>query len=304
MKVSRNNRIYIILRKTWRRIKRKTDELEYTLRLFKVRNTAILYQNNRKQIENQVNLHWFSLERSDHKENVGDYLSTVVCDYMLLQRGISLKKIVNRKKNLYAIGSIIDGGAQNATVWGSGLIHGEKYISRFEHLFRKLDVRCVRGPETMKVLRKKGYKCPNVYGDPAILMPFIYKPRILEEKQEYVVVLHHQSNIKYSKENKIDIVTSDYKQFIDKLVNSKLVISSSLHGIILAEAYGIPAILLEDSSTDDKFKYDDYYQSTGRSNYPIAPSIEDGIKMTPLRLPNLKPLQENLIKSFPYDLWE
>ena len=98
MKVSRNNRIYIILRKTWRRIKRKTDELEYTLRLFKVRNTAILYQNNRKQIENQVNLHWFSLERSDHKENVGDYLSTVVCDYMLLQRGISLKKIVNRKK--------------------------------------------------------------------------------------------------------------------------------------------------------------------------------------------------------------
>lgn len=304
MKVNKNNTIYIILRKIWWRIKGKIDELEYTLKLFKIRNTAILYQDNRTQMENQVNLHWFSLERPDNKENVGDYLSTVVCNYMLLQRGISIEKKISKKRNLYAIGSIIDGGAQDATIWGSGLIHGEKYISRFEHWFRKLDIRCVRGPETRRVLQKKGYNCPNVYGDPAILMPLIYKPKDLEEKQEYVIILHHQSNIKYYKENKIDIVTSNYKQFIDKLVNSKLVISSSLHGIILAESYGIPAILLKDSPTYDKFKYDDYYQSTGRSNYPIASSIEEGLKMTPPSLPDLKPLQENLLKSFPYDLWE
>ena len=40
---------------------------------------------------------------------------------------------------------------------------------------------------------------------------------------------------------------------------AKLVISSSLHGIILAETYGIPAILLMDKVTNNMFKYNDYY---------------------------------------------
>ena len=44
-------------------------------------------------------------------------------------------------------------------------------------------------------------------------------------------------------DNQIDILTNDWKK-INQIYNSKLIISSSLHGIILAVAYGIPAILL------------------------------------------------------------
>jgi pyruvyltransferase len=52
------------------------------------------------------------------------------------------------------------------------------------------------------------------------------------------------------------------------------------------------------------FKYLDYYYSTGRKDIKIAESFEEALNMEPLKLPDLKPLQEGLMKSFPYDLWE
>jgi pyruvyltransferase len=51
------------------------------------------------------------------------------------------------------------------------------------------------------------------------------------------------------------------------------------------------------------FKYEDYYHSTGRYNFPIASTVEEALEITPAPLPDLKPLQRNLIQSFPVDLW-
>ncbi|WP_346793949.1 polysaccharide pyruvyl transferase family protein, partial [Klebsiella pneumoniae] len=54
--------------------------------------------------------------------------------------------------------------------------------------------------------------------------------------------------------------------FTKEIVNSKFVISGSLHGIIIAEAYGIPAIFLDNNSGESRFKYDDYYFGSGRDS--------------------------------------
>ncbi len=74
---------------------------------------------------------------------------------------------------------------------------------------------------------------------------------------------------------------------------------------IIAEAYGIPAILLcEDLDNEDLFKYYDYYFSTNRYNVKVARTIEEAVTMEPMELPNnLEKLKEGLIDSFPYDLW-
>lgn len=276
-------------------------EFNYMRKMF-LKNKKILNCPVRKVNKSRVNLHWWSTRRSDNMENVGDYLSLVICEYMLQKRNLSFETKVEKTKHLYGVGSIIQGGAQNATIWGSGLKHGKSDIGKLQKITRKLDVRLVRGPETRKVLLENGFKCPALYGDPAIIMPLLYEPNREIKKTNYQVVLHHDTERKNVKA--ITPLTNDYRKFIDKLVNTNLVISSSLHGIILAEAYGTPAILLSDKSTEDLFKYNDYYYSTGRYEYPIANSIEEALETEYAPIPNFELIINNIIDSFPYDLWD
>ncbi len=97
--------------------------------------------------------------------------------------------------------------------------------------------------------------------------------------------------------------TNDYQSVIDQIVQSKLIISSSLHGIILSDSYGVPSVFYRGVDPRVDFKYMDYYASTGRKMDIIATSIEEALKQEPLPLPLLKPLQDMLMDSFPYDLW-
>ena len=93
--------------------------------------------------------------------------------------------------------------------------------------------------------------------------------------------------------------------FIDKIISAKRVISASLHSIVLAEAYGIPAIMLRDTPFSDITKYKEWYYSTGRMDFCIADSIEEAISIEarPLSLDVIRDMQECFIASFPEDLW-
>lgn len=265
------------------------------------RNSMILVDSDIPTKKHSVNLHWWRIGVNDDCKsyNIGDYLSYVVVEWMKTQHDIISDASADGKiKHLYAIGSIIGGGYQDAVVWGSGLIrHNSKYWWR---KMRTLDVRAVRGPLTRQALIENGYDCPQIYGDPAILLPLIYKPAETTKTREYVLVSHY-SCVKGT-ENEVSTQTHDYKEFIDKIVSANLVISNSLHGIILAEAYGVPAIWLQ--SNLDTFKYRDYYAGTGRTDVKSAASVEEALKMTPPELPDLSRLREGLIQAFPAELYK
>ena len=258
------------------------------------RDRIILTDRAAKAVPTDVNLHWWRIP--GQKQNVGDMLSVVVTDYMRSQLGLTEK--AGKKSHLYTIGSIIDGGYQDAVVWGSGLLRGDKRY--WWRCLRKLDVRCVRGPQTRKTLLDNGYACPEVYGDPAILMPLIYPAKKSEKTYPCLVIPHYSFTTEavYI----LSPMTADWRMFVDQILKAELVVSSSLHGIILAEAYGIPAILLNDHDMN-LFKYKDYYYSTGRYEFPVARTVEEAMTMTPAALPDLKSLQQGLINSFPKDLW-
>ena len=85
------------------------------------RNRMLLSNKNRVVHKNCVNLHWWSRCDKNGIENFGDALSPAICKYMLDKKGLSFDKNIDMTKHLYAVGSIIQGGLQNATVWGSGL---------------------------------------------------------------------------------------------------------------------------------------------------------------------------------------
>lgn len=262
---------------------------------------------------NEVNTNWWHINYNQTIQNLGDMLSEVVVDYLCKKNGINKEKKIAKTRHLYGIGSIIFFGNQDATVWGSGSLHEIKFhINSFlRHKFlRRLDVRAVRGPNTKKNLRVLNIACPDVFGDPAMLLPLIYNPK-KEKNIDYLVINHfrdEQSHF-YSNELNIfytDMLTECWKEKIDLILSAKCVISSSLHGVILAESYGIPAILLKPKIESDLFKYEDYYFGTDRDLPRVVKNITEGIDFNfdELCLPNLNKIQFDLIKSFPVDLWE
>lgn len=267
------------------------------------KDSIILGDLTRKTIKNKVNLHYYQVNNSI--ENLGDYLSVVVVDWMTKYFKINTDVELSKTKHLYAIGSIIMNGFQNCTIWGTGFLNdvdGSR-LSRWLKHYRKFDIRAVRGTKTYDAFKKLGFDCPEVFGDPAILMPLIYKPVSGSDLANDYVVIKHMSDNRYV-DNNIDILTTDYAGFIDKIVNSKLVISSSLHGIILAESYGIPAVLyLPENINNTLFKYEDYYYGTGRYKFPVARSVDEALKTKPCELPDIKVMQNDLINSFPHDIY-
>ena len=58
----------------------------------------------------------------------------------------------------------------------------------------------------------------------------------------------------------------DWRQVIKEIVECEMIISSSLHGLILSDAYHIPNIWIKfsDETFDGSFKYLDYFASVKR----------------------------------------
>ena len=278
---------------------------------------------NIKAKDNRVNLFDYHPEITEGKDkiymnsrwNLGDYLGFVITSFMLERKNLSIDTWVEKRKHFGCVGSYVFTSFQHLTVWGGGMLFHPKdgpltyrfFCFLFRNPFSKYDFRAVRGPLTRKQVLKYGHKCPEVYGDPAILMPLIYSPQY-EIKHDILVIPQFLTEAefrkKYPEYYMVSMNTNDYKLIIDAIASCKKVVTSSLHGIILAEAYGVPAIFFRGLRKGIDFKYLDYYYSTGRYNVKIADTFEEALSMEPLPLPDLKSLQEGLIKSFPYDLWE
>lgn len=264
------------------------------LMLTGMNNRYILF-TSRKANKNKVNIDYCH----DFK-NIGDNIAPVIVGYVAEQNGVNIDATISETKHLYAIGSILTAGGQDCTVWGSGLLNTD-ILYRLNG--RQLDVRCVRGPVTRSILMDRGFNVPEVFGDPALLMPFIYNPE-MEKKYKVSIVTHTNSKVILPKGDfhVINVMTDDYKKFVEEIKSSELVISSSLHGIIFSEVYGIKAIFLRPKS--DLLKYFDYYYSTGRLSFPIADTVEQAMKISAPEIPDFSKLQESLIKSFPLDMWK
>lgn len=257
--------------------------------------------------KNQVNLEFWNV-----RVNVGDQLSMPIVKWMLAKKDVVIDKPISRTRHLLALGSIIGSGRFDATVWGSGVNTAQAIYNTGK--FKKnatLIIKAVRGPITKEILSGFGYDCKGcVFGDPGILMPLIFKPEPSEKIYDVSIIGHFKMaqyiNSKYPQYHYINVETSDYKTFIQEICASKKIISSSLHGIILAESYGIPAVFYNENGMMDReiIKYYDWYYLTNRRSVVCASTIEEALHLTPMELPKLDSMREQLMHMFPYELWE
>ncbi len=237
--------------------------------------------------------------------NFGDVLSVKLVERIINAPVEIYKRTrLNNKKKLLAIGSIISFGLDNDIVWGSG-ING-KLLNSKHYNFTTLDIRAVRGPLTRQFLYNNfKIHVPEVYGDPALLTSYFFPEftRKDEPKYDYLIIPHYSDAHLFPKELYPNVVypTDPWDEIIEKIVDSKLVISSTLHGLIVAESWGIPARMLKISNAEPLFKYQDYYYGTNRFGFQFAQSIEEALIMggeAPFEC-DLKKLYD----AFPFEFW-
>lgn len=218
------------------------------------------------------------------------------------------------QKSFSAVGSIINLCNKNTTVWGSGFMNGDEY-------FRGGRICALRGKLSCEKLKKetKGKMVCDVWGDPALLLPLLYVPSS-EKKYNLGIIPHYSETsffyMKYGDNYKvIDLHTKEVKSVIDEITSCMRIVSSSLHGIIVAHAYGIPALWVQNNYIDtDGFKFYDYFSSVdipcyeGYKNYDeiiTDKTYQDALfEKDKYSLPNcaIKDIQLNLLRAFPYPL--
>ena len=171
--------------------------------------------------------------------------------------------IVNK---LFCVGSIIHRANYTCHVWGSGLIEEKDSI-------HTRNVYAVRGPVTKSKI-SNSINSNIAVGDPAILLPLVYNsPKSLKYKVGIIPHVVDYDNVVSRVYNKsiliIDIKTKDVEKIIDEICSCDVIVSSSLHGLIVAHAYRIPALWFSfsDKLVGDNVKFRDYFLSVGLPLY-------------------------------------
>ena len=179
-------------------------------------------------------------------------------------------------EHVVGVGSILHYANKNSIIWGSGFIDKDSKVPRVKKVLS------VRGPLTRNKLISNNIDCPDIYGDPGLLVSMFYTPTI-ERKYIYGYIPHYVDKnndvlLKLINNTKdytiIDIEDENIENFIDRINECEYIISSSLHGVILSDAYNIPnvAIKVSNNVVGNGFKFYDYFDSVkrGRDNYIIV----------------------------------
>lgn len=190
--------------------------------------------------------------------NFGDMLAPATLAYA----SGATPTLANRHSQgkVLACGSILHFIQPHDVVWGSGMLHG-----RLLRPPRSSRILAVRGPRTRAMIEGE---VPDVLGDPAILLPYFYRP-VVRRRYDIGVVPH------YDDADAVDVqdpsvlvidVFDDWRKVVDAIASCDVIVSSSLHGLIVAEAYGIAAVwaVITGDLEGKEFKFMDYYESTGR----------------------------------------
>jgi len=199
--------------------------------------------------------------------NWGDAINPLVINHYSQKRALHIANVLNLiNLPVYTvIGSVLDNiRYKNLIIWGSGFKRSDSRLR-----VPPKDIRLVRGPLSRKLIVNSGYKCPENYGDPGLLFPQLYFPKI--SKQYKLGIIPHyvdyssavMQKLRTNKDvNVIDVMSGVYN-VVDEALKCEFIASSSLHGLILADAYGISNvwIKLSNNISGGNFKFYDYYLS-------------------------------------------
>ena len=212
-----------------------------------------------------------------------------------------IQQLINRFKNPHTY------------VWGTGFID---YDDAKGHFFKRdMEFLAVRGELTRKnIEHMTGRKYDIPTGDAGILADLLLD-EIPDKKYDIGIIPHicdladpAVEDIAGNYENACLInVKEDPIEVIRQIAMCRTVISSSLHGLIVADSFNIPNmhVIISDRPKGDGYKFDDYYSAYGIehtardlrcSSLPSISEVRDAYKITPQMVSEKKKL---MYESFP-----
>ncbi|MBW9203961.1 polysaccharide pyruvyl transferase family protein [Bacteroidales bacterium SW292] len=159
-------------------------------------------------------------------------------------------------------GSLLESATSRCIIWGTGMAQ-KSFIPKGGKFLM------TRGYLSRKVVEDAGFHVQSTLcGDPALLLPRLFYPNTHTEYKTGIVC--HNADYEYLKSrweglNNINIIHlrgSNVEKVINEICSCSFIYSSSLHGLIVSHAYGIPALWFEHTRlTGDRFKFYDYFSS-------------------------------------------
>jgi len=214
----------------------------------------------------------------DGHPNFGDDLTP-----MLLPRyGMVALHRSPRAAQLIGVGSLLEFVSSDyaGAIWGTGLMHDAA------HALPAATVLAVRGPLTAERI---GMHTEPAYGDPGLLVAR-HVPRPVGDGR--IAVVPHGHHRSHPRLHRLIRQAGDEARTVDvhrralpavrDIAAARVVLTTSLHGLITADAYGIPAVwtTLAPALGGGDFKFRDYEAAVtpGRTRYrpfDTADSLSD-----------------------------
>ena len=242
--------------------------------------------------------------------------------------GSILEKFIYRRKHWTADALWIKFFRSKVDVWGSGFIKDPE--SSDERLMRRLNIRAVRGKITLERLRRlTGVDLNEVaVGDPGLLASRLHPVKspafrvcgIIPHHAELAAIKRSDDTVALERESGIlQDSTVKAMPLFERLVKSRTVIgriseceavlSSAMHGLIVADSFGIPnmRVIASDSLMGGDYKFRDYYSAFSKNKYRavnigedvsagLLETVKNGFEDLPREIVKI---QDSLIRSFP-----
>ena len=250
-----------------------------------------------------IALHW-----SRSKPNFGDALSPLICARVA---GRPVVWAPAERCDVIAIGSLLQRlkehfWSRRVHVWGTGFIESVP-CHRSRHHFHAM-----RGPLTAALI--DGVDADVALGDPGLLVHLLMEGRPPPRRRIGCLVIPHYKDrgrpqLQEAVDGLLHVEVADVfappLEILDRIRASDCVLSSSLHGLIAADALGVPNawIELSDALRGGDFKFRDYYGVFGIEPHALALTrgllVDPGPAVAAWSRPGLETIRRRLLERFP-----
>ena len=210
------------------------------------------------------------------RPNFGDDLNPFLWQALLGQR---VRLARRGQAHVLGMGSILEQATDRSLVAGSGFLRPPVSGVRIPG-----NVLSVRG-----TLSAAGLDPPVLLGDPAVLSAMLF-PRSSRPKTPLGVVPHVSEVDEFLAKAPPGVEVIDVRrspiEVVRHIADCTRIVSRSLHGLIVADAYEVPNVWLAPSSrmAGGEFKFHDYYSTTDRRPGPVVIDPEGWVSVAPSRV--------------------